>query len=79
MKSTGVAVTPSESRHFKSLAKHVETYAKIIEQDMRSCKEADWTDLDRCYIQGKLADLEANMQAMKRVLDDMLPEMWEDL
>ena len=76
MKATGINITPAESRHFNSLARHVGTYAKSIAADMRVCEEADWAGMDRAYIEGKLADLQGNLRAIQQVLADMLP-IWE--
>ncbi len=77
MKPTGLKITKAESRHVNSLAAHIQPIAKSIEGDIQVCQEANWEGMDRCYIEGKLADLQANMRAMQRVLDDMLPELWE--
>ena len=77
MKATGIKVTSAESRHFNSLAGHIQPIAYSIQADMQVCQEANWTGYDRCYIEGKLADLQASMRAMQQVLDDMLPELFQ--
>jgi hypothetical protein len=76
MKATGIKITASESRHFNSIAAHIQPNAQSIDADMQVCMEADWTGMDRCYIEGKLQDLRGHMQRMQEILDDMLP-IWE--
>lgn len=79
MRKTGKRITRTESRHFNSIARHLEPHCRSLENDAAICAEADWEGMDRGYILGKIADMQQEIIDMGKVFHDMLPTLeWEE-
>ena len=75
MKKTGVKMSAGDSRHFRSIGKHVKYHSEQITSEMGTVERNDWTGLDTSYWIEQVERIRFQIKEIEAVLSDMLPEL----